>query len=106
MCYICVFGLAITSLKKRELVAELKGKVPYIYFIVFLLLHGFLCSVSFLRGAIHWPVICIYLKYSKTCLKVPLKRRPTHRFFKTNDRLMQVKSIESTVAFRSTFDLH
>ena len=65
MCYICVFGLVITSLKKKKLVAELKGKVPYAYFIVFLLSHGYLCSVFFLRGAINWSVVCIHLKYSK-----------------------------------------
>ena len=36
--------------------------------------------------------LCIFYKYSKTCLKRPLKRTPTI-FFKNIYRLMQVKSI-------------
>ena len=42
-------------------------------------------------------------KYSKTCLKRPLKNRQKQRsYLKTNGCLMEVKSI----AFCNTFDLH
>ena len=35
----------------------------------------------------------IKLTYSETCVKRPLSKRPKNCFFKTNYRLMQVKSI-------------
>ena len=46
--------------------------------------------------------------YSKTCLKRPLKKKDQKFVFKTNYRLMQVKSIAecSKRAFCNTFDLH
>ena len=45
--------------------------------------------------------------YSQTCLKQKLKRRQVF-FFKTGNRLIQVKSIAecSRGAFCNTFDLH
>ena len=48
----------------------------------------------------------LWLKYSKTCLKWPLKIDKT-KVLKTNDRLMKVKSIAecSKRAFCNTFDL-
>ena len=44
-------------------------------------------------------------KYSKTCLKWPLKKKTKNWFFKTNYRLMQVKSI-AECSFCNTFNLH
>ena len=50
----------------------------------------------------------IQVRYSKTCLKRPLKRRPKKKFSEIDNRLMQVKSIAecSHGAFCNTFDLY
>ena len=51
--------------------------------------------------------VVLLIIYSKTCLKRPLKKK-TKMGFKTDYRLMQVKSIAecSKRAFCNTFDLH
>ena len=50
----------------------------------------------------------LYIKYSKTCLKGSLKRRPKNIYFKTVNHLMQVKSIAECYSgvFCNTFDPH
>ena len=50
----------------------------------------------------------IIQKYSETSLKWPLSKKTKNWVFKTNDRLMQVKSIAecSRRAFCNTSDMH
>ena len=64
-------------------------------------------SDFFLTSQIGYPLNLIV--YSKTCLKRPLKKiQKIVCFFKTDYRIMQVKSIAecSQRAFCNTFDLH
>ena len=49
----------------------------------------------------HYGLHCL-AKYSKTCVKRPLSKK-TKLVFKTNYRLMQVKSIAEHSAILSTF---